>query len=121
MQPPVVILEATGHYHRGLATYLERNGWTYFIVNPLQAKQAERNTVAQGKDRSADAWHLAEMYYQGDVTAHRTWDEAFRELQHVTRQHEFVTGMYVQAKLNMRSLLDQVFQRMRRYFAIYFL
>ncbi|RED52893.1 transposase IS116/IS110/IS902 family protein [Cohnella lupini] len=31
------------------------------------------------------------------------------ELQHVTRQHEFVTSLYVQAKLNMRALLDQVF------------
>ena len=56
------------------------------------------------------------MYYRGDVTAHRTWDEAFRELQHVTRQHEFVTGMYVQAKLNMRSLLDQVFPAYEKVF-----
>lgn len=27
----------------------------------------------------------------------------------MTRQHEFVTSLYVQVKLNMRSLLDQVF------------
>lgn len=116
MQPPVVILEATGHYHRGLATYLERNGWTYFIVNPLQAKRAKGTQLRKVKTDAADAWHLAEMYYRGDVTAHRTWDEAFRELQHVTRQHEFVTGMYVQAKLNMRSLLDQVFPAYEKVF-----
>ena len=49
------------------------------------------------------------MYYRGDITAHRTWNEEIKELQHVSRQHEFVTGMFVQAKLNMRALLDQVF------------
>lgn len=56
-----------------------------------------------------DAWHLAEMYYRGDVKPHRTWEETFKELQHLTRQHEFVTGIFVQAKLNSRALLEQVF------------
>ncbi|BCG60694.1 IS110 family transposase [Paenibacillus sp. URB8-2] len=106
---PAVVLEATGHYHRGLVTYLERSGWTYFIVNPLQAKRAKGTQLRKVKTDATDAWHLAEMYYRGDVTAHRTWEEDYLELQHVTRQHEFITGMFVQAKLNMRALLDQVF------------
>nr|WP_277755838.1 transposase [Paenibacillus luteus] len=49
------------------------------------------------------------MNYRGDVKPHRKGDEQLLELQHLTRQHEFVTAMYVQAKLNMRTLLDQVF------------
>ncbi|WKL00972.1 hypothetical protein Q0F98_29345 [Paenibacillus amylolyticus] len=40
---------------------------------------------------------------------HRNWDETFTELQHLTRQHEFVMGIFVQAKLNSRALLEQVF------------
>nr|WP_253300947.1 IS110 family transposase [Paenibacillus lautus] len=84
-------MEATGHYHRALVSYLDRSGYTYYMVNPL------------------DAWHLAEMYYRGDVKPHRTWNETFTELQHLTRQHEFVTGIFVQAKLNSRALLEQVF------------
>ena len=35
---PIIVLEATGHYHRSLVSYLEREEWTDFIVNPLQAK-----------------------------------------------------------------------------------
>jgi hypothetical protein len=31
------------------------------------------------------------------------------DLQFITRQHEFITSLYVQAKLNTRSLIDQVF------------
>ncbi|GAB6926490.1 IS110 family transposase [Paenibacillus sp. JCM 10914] len=109
MLEPVVVLEATGHYHRGLAAYLERSEWIYYIVNPLQSKRAKGTQLRKVKTDAADAWHLANMYYRGDVAPHRTWEETFTELQHVTRQHEFVTGMFVQAKLNTRALLDQVF------------
>lgn len=106
---PIVVLEATGHYHRALVAYLERSGWKHFIVNPLQSKRAKGIQLRKVKTDPEDAWHLADMYYRGDVVAHRTWDETFTELQHVTRQHGFVTGMFVQAKLNARALLEQVF------------
>ncbi len=49
------------------------------------------------------------MYYRGDVKPDRTWDETDTELQPMTRQQGFVTSMLVQAKLNTRALLDQVF------------
>ncbi|MFM9281486.1 IS110 family RNA-guided transposase [Paenibacillus jiagnxiensis] len=106
---PVVILEATGHYHRALVSYLDRSGYTHYIVNPLQSKRAKGTQLRKVKTDALDAWHLAEMYYRGDVKPHRTWDETFTELQHLTRQHEFVTGIFVQAKLNSRALLEQVF------------
>lgn len=51
---------------------------------------------------------MAEMFYRGDVKPHRTWAEELIELQHLTRQHEFMTSLHVQAKLNARALLEQV-------------
>ncbi|HEY4391171.1 MAG TPA: IS110 family transposase, partial [Paenibacillus sp.] len=106
---PVVVFEATGHYHRSLVGYLKRCGWNYYIVNPLQAKRSKGTQLRKVKTDAADAWHLAEMYYRGEIKAHREWEESYTELQHLTRQHEFVTAMYVQAKLNSRALLEQVF------------
>ncbi|MGE7826609.1 IS110 family transposase, partial [Paenibacillus sp. NPDC093718] len=108
-QMPMVILEATGHYHRGLVAFLVQVGIPHCIVNPLQSKRARGTKLRKVKTDAADAWHLAEMYYRGEVYPHRTSEETYTELQHVTRQHEFVTGLYVQAKLNTRALLDQVF------------
>jgi len=107
--PPIVVLEATGHYHKPLVAYLDRNGWMHFIVNPLQSKRAKGTQLRKVKTDATDAWHLADMYYRGDIEPHRTWEETFTELQYVTRQHGFVTDMFVQAKLNTRALLDQVF------------
>ncbi len=105
---PAVVLEATGHYHRSLVAYLEREGHRHYIVNPLQSKRAKGAQLRKVKTDAVDACHLAEMFYRGDVRPHRTWAEEMTELQHLTRQHEFVTSMLVQAKLNARSLLDQV-------------
>jgi transposase len=105
---PVVVLEATGHYHRSLAAYLEREGYRHCIVNPLQSKRAKGMQLRKVKTDAVDAWHLAEMFYRGDVQPHRAWAEEMAELQHLTRQHEFMTSLLVQAKLNARSLLDQV-------------
>lgn len=105
---PVVVLEATGHYHRSLVAYLEREGYPHFIVNPLQSKRAKGTQLRKVKTDAVDAWHLAEMFYRGDVRPHRTWAEEMTELQHLTRQHEFLTSLLVQAKQNARALLDQV-------------
>jgi len=105
---PVVVLEATGHYHRSLVASLEREGYRHYIVNPLQSKRAKGTQLRKVKTDAVDAWHLAEMFYRGDVQSHRVWAEEMAELQHLTRQHEFMTSLLVQAKLNARSLLDQV-------------
>jgi transposase len=90
-------------------SFFTREGIKHFIVNPLQSKRAKGTKLRKVKTDAVDAWNLAEMYYRGDVKPHRTWEESYKELQHATRQHEFVTSLYVQAKLNARALLDQVF------------
>jgi transposase len=42
---PVIILEATGHYHRGLVSYLNRGEYKHFIINPLQSKRAKNTQL----------------------------------------------------------------------------
>ncbi|MGG4498405.1 IS110 family transposase [Brevibacillus reuszeri] len=54
---PVVVLEATGHYHRSLVGYLKRSGWTHYIVNSLQAKLSIGTQLRKVKTDAADAWH----------------------------------------------------------------
>jgi transposase len=102
---PVIVLEATGHYHRGIVAFFILKEINHFIINPLQSKRTKGTGLRKVKTDAADAWHLAEMFYRGDVKPHRTWKESHTELQHITRQH----SMYVQVKLNTRALLDQVF------------
>ncbi|MET3209107.1 UNVERIFIED_CONTAM: transposase [Paenibacillus sp. PvR008] len=81
---PVVVLEATGHYHRNLVGYLKRSGWIHYIVNPLQAKRSKGTQLRKVKTDAADAWHLAEMNYRGDVKAHRSHRSSRLEMSRVT-------------------------------------
>lgn len=107
---PGIILEPTGHYHRVLVMYLQREGYEVILVNPLQAQRARRTGLRKVKTDASDAWHLGDLFYQEE-----NWktqpirEECLMDLQFLTRQHEFVTSIYVQSKLNMRSLIDQVF------------
>lgn len=106
---PRIILEPTGHYHRVLVQYLQREAFEVILVNPLQAQRARRTGLRKVKTDESDAWHLGDLYYQEeDWLAHPIQKQAFTDLQFLTRQHEFVTSLYVQARLNMRALIDQV-------------
>jgi transposase len=105
---PQIILEPTGHYHRVLVQYLQREEFQVILVNPLQAQRARRTGLRKVKTDESDAWHLGDLYYQEeDWLAHPIKAETLTDLQFLTRQHEFVTSLYVQAKLNMRALIDQ--------------
>lgn len=84
-------------------------GVKYFTINPLLSKKAKSTQLRKVKTDAADAWHFAEMYSRGDAEPHRNWDTCNMELQHVTRQHEFLTLLYIQTKLNVSALLDQLF------------
>ncbi|MCP3806192.1 IS110 family transposase [Paenibacillus sp. Lou8.1] len=48
---PVVVFEATEHYHRGLAGYLKRSGWIHYIINPLQAKRSKGTQLRKNENR----------------------------------------------------------------------
>lgn len=46
---PVVVIEATGHYHRGLVAYMERSGFCHMVTNPLQSKRAKGSQLRKVK------------------------------------------------------------------------
>ncbi|MFX3634715.1 MAG: IS110 family transposase [Candidatus Pristimantibacillus sp.] len=107
---PAVILEPTGHYHRVLVLHLQNEGYDPILINPLQAQRARRTSLRKVKTDASDAWHLGDLYYQEeDWMTHPRREEHFVDLQFLTRHHEFITSLYVQAKLNLRTMLDQVF------------
>ncbi|MNH96451.1 Transposase IS116/IS110/IS902 family protein [compost metagenome] len=107
---PAVILEPTGHYHRVLVQRLQSEGYDPILINPLQAQRARRTSLRKVKTDASDAWHLGDLYYQReDWITQPQREEHLVDLQFLTRHHEFITSLYVQAKLNLRTLLDQVF------------
>lgn len=79
------------------------------MVNPLVSYRAKSSSLRKVKTDIIDARHLCEMFYKVDLEPYKQRGIQLLNLRHLTRQHENMTGMYVQTKLQFQSVLDQVF------------
>ncbi|MDR4946076.1 IS110 family transposase [Neobacillus cucumis] len=108
IQPPVV-LEATGHYHTPVVQFLEQHQYLLIIVNPLISHRAKSASLRKVKTDAIDAYRLCELYYKEDLEPYKKRGIRLLNLRNLTRQHENITGMYVQTKLQFQAVLDQIF------------
>ncbi|PFA63258.1 IS110 family transposase [Bacillus sp. AFS015802] len=108
IRPPVV-LESTGHFHLPVVQYLEERDYLLIIVNPLVSYRAKSSNLRKVKTDVIDAYHLCELYYKEELEPYKKRGIQLLNLRNLTRQHENITELHVQAKLQFQSLLDQVF------------
>ncbi|EJD4908109.1 MULTISPECIES: IS110 family transposase [Bacilli] len=106
---PAIILEATGHYHLPIVEWAEEKNYDLYILNPLLAQRAKKTHLRKVKTDKLDAVHLGELYYKEEFEPYQKQETHWLHLRHLTRQHEAMTDMYVQTKLQFRAVLDQVF------------
>ncbi|MBZ5753910.1 IS110 family transposase [Metabacillus rhizolycopersici] len=106
---PPIVLESTGHYHTPIVQYFEDKGYLLIIVNPLISYRAKSSSLRKVKTDIIDAHHLCELYYKEDLEPYKQRGIQLLNLRNLTRQHENITGMFVQTKLQFQAVLDQVF------------
>jgi transposase len=109
-QQPMVILEATGHYHTPVTQFLDEQNYLYIIVNPILSYQAKKSSsLRKVKTDAIDAYALCEFFYKEDCEPHKTRGIQLLNLRNLTRQHDSLTGQFVRIKLQFQAVLDQVF------------
>ncbi|MCM3742467.1 IS110 family transposase [Oceanobacillus luteolus] len=113
---PHVILESTGHYQAPVVQYLDKKGYLTIIVNPLIPYKAKSSSLRKVKTDVVDARHLCELYYKEELEPQKKRGIQLLNLRNLTRQHENITNLYVQTKLQFHSVLDQVFPEYRGVF-----
>ena len=106
---PPLVLESTGHYHTPVVQYFEKRGYLLIVVNPLISYKAKSSNLRKVKTDVIDAHHLCELFYKEDLEPYKKRGIQLLNLRNLTRQHENLTDMYVQVKLQFQSVLDQVF------------
>jgi transposase len=106
---PTVILESTGHYHTSVIQFLDEQNYVYILVNPLLSYNAKKSSLRKVKTDEIDAFRLCELFYKEDFEPYKRRGIQLLNLRNLTRQHETITGLYVQAKLQFHAILDQVF------------
>ncbi|MEI2469797.1 IS110 family transposase [Peribacillus frigoritolerans] len=113
---PPIVLEATGHYHSSVVQYLEDRGYLLIIINPLISYKAKSSSLRKVKTDAVDAYHLCELFYKEDLEPYKKRGVQLLNLRNLTRQHENITGVLIQTKLQFQAILDQVFPEYRGVF-----
>ncbi|WP_342043902.1 IS110 family transposase, partial [Bacillus sp. OTU2372] len=106
---PSVILEATGHYQTSVVQYLEERGYLLIIINPLISYKARGSSLRKVKTDAIDAYLLCELFYKEELEPYKKRGVQLLNLRNLTRQHENITGVMIQTKLQFQAVLEQVF------------
>lgn len=113
---PVVILESTGHYHTPIIQCLEENEILYILLNPIISYQAKKSSLRKVKTDAFDAYQLCVLYYKEEFEPYKMRGIQLLNLRNLSRQQEIITNMYVEAKLQFHTILDQVSPEYRKVF-----
>lgn len=113
---PIIILESTGHYHEPVIQFLEKEEIVYIMVNPIVSSGAKKSSMRKVKTDAIDASHLCELYYKEDLEPYHKKSVQVLNLRNLTRQHDAITGSYVQMKLQFQTVLDQLFPEYKNVF-----
>jgi transposase len=106
---PPIVLESTGHYQTSIVHYLEERGYLLIIINPLISYKARGSSLRKVKTDVIDAYLLCELFYKEDLEPYKKRGVQLLNLRNLTRQHENITGVMIQTKLQFQAVLEQVF------------
>ncbi|KOP69847.1 transposase, partial [Bacillus sp. FJAT-21945] len=113
---PSVILESTGHYHSPVIQFLEEQQYVYIIVNPLISHRARSTSLRKVKTDAVDAFLLCELYYKEEVEPYKKRGIQLLNLRNLTRQQETISSISAQTKVQLLTVLDQIFPEYRGVF-----
>lgn len=113
---PSVVLESTGHYHTPVIQFLEEQNYVYIVINPLISHRAKSSSLRKVKTDAIDAYHLCELYYKEELEPYKKRGIQLLNLRNLTRQQESIAEMAAKTKLQLHSLIDQVFPEFRGVF-----
>lgn len=113
---PSVVLESTGHYHTPVVQFLEEQNYVYIVINPLISHRAKSSSLRKVKTDAIDAYHLCELYYKEELEPYKKRGIQLLNLRNLTRQQESIAEMAAKTKLQLHSLIDQVFPEFRGVF-----
>lgn len=108
--------ESTGHYHTPVIQFLEEQKYVYIIVNPLISHRAKSSSLRKVKTDAIDAYHLCELFYKEELEPYKKRGIQLLNLRNLTRQQESIAEISAKTKLQVHSLIDQVFPEYRGVF-----
>lgn len=106
---PVVVMEATGIYHRCLQLFLEENEIVYYMVNPLQSARFRKQELRSAKTDKRDCKNLAKVFYNSNLVEGKREEDDYHSLRQLSRSYEVALDHLRKTKVNFNEILDIVF------------
>ena len=111
VQKPEIIFEARGVYSRRLKAFLEKNGYAYTQLNPLEAKE-QLDSLRVRKTDKIDAETLAISQFVLNRKPTYIQEEVYQELRDLSRFYQNLTEDIVRTKNRLHKVLQVTFPEM---------
>lgn len=111
VQKPEIIFEARGVYSRRLKAFLEKNGYAYTQLNPLEAKK-QLDSLRVRKTDKIDAKTLAISQFVLNRKPTYIQEEVYQELRDLSRFYQNLTEDIVRTKNRLHKILQVTFPEM---------
>ncbi|MDW5566209.1 IS110 family transposase [Streptococcus mutans] len=105
---PEIVFEATGVYSRRLQSFLEKNGYAYTRLNPLEAKK-QLDSLRVRKTDKIDAEKLAQSQFILDRKPTYVQEEVYQLLRDLSRFYQNLTEDIVRVKNRLHKVLQVTF------------
>ncbi|MNO88964.1 Transposase IS116/IS110/IS902 family protein [compost metagenome] len=106
---PTVVLEATGNYSKPLVSFFSSYGYSVIVLNPLLTHQLKQKAVRKVKTDPIDAIRIAHVFYLQSPEPQVELSDPVQQLRVICRQYQHWTGLYGEAQLHFRAVLDLLF------------
>lgn len=120
-EPPVVGLEATGHYWLALYDDLTRQGYSVTVINPLQVAAYRRSGIRKVKTDVLDAFWIADFLRIANLRPTDQDLPVILQLRELSRFRFWLTQQVGDCKRKILSILDRVFPEYETLFSSVFL
>lgn len=102
-------MEATGKYHLPILLFLMGHDLSVNVVNPLRMKKFETDELRKVKSDNKDSLKIARYGFEkkNKLLPFQLSAAVYADLRFLNREYDHYTGLIVNEKLHLTSLLDQ--------------
>ena len=119
--PCVFGMEATGHYWYPIYSFLKTNGYTIYVINPIQSDSLRKMYIRQTKNDSIDSFLIAEVIRFGQFETTSIADENILAMRQLCRYRDSFISSRTEIKLRIGTIMEQIFPEYEKQFSLLWL
>ncbi len=114
-EEPHIVFEATGVYSRQLERFMQENGYSYCLLNPLESKIQCDSLRIHKTDRS-DAHKLALTHFSNERRIHTVENDIYRQLKGLSRHYGELDDELSLIRNRLHKVIQETFPEMEHVF-----